>query len=67
MRPPGAVRLARVWLLATVGLVLVLATWAFAPIMVFVVLLTLVLGLLSAGIIWLANRLRDWRDRNPGA
>jgi hypothetical protein len=40
-----------------------LAVWAFAPVLVFVVLLVAGLGLLSAAMIVLARRLQSWRDR----
>lgn len=53
----------RLWLIAT-GLVLVaLAVWAFAPVLLFVTLLAGILGLLSAGMIFLARALQAWRER----
>jgi hypothetical protein len=60
------VTLLRFWLAAT-GLVLTLmAVWAFAPVLVFVVLLVAGLGLLSAAMIVLARALQLWRDRRDG-
>jgi ABC-type uncharacterized transport system permease subunit len=53
----------RLWLIVTgIGL-LVLAVWAFAPVLVFVVLLTAGLGAVSAVMIGLARALRSWRER----
>jgi hypothetical protein len=40
-----------------------MAVWAFAPVLVFVALLTLALGGLAAATILLAHRLRAWRER----
>jgi hypothetical protein len=39
------------------------ALWVFAPVLFFVAVLLLALGLLSAAMIALARRLRDWRER----
>jgi hypothetical protein len=53
----------RLWLIVTgIGL-LVLAVWALAPVLVFVVLLTAGLGAVSAAMIGLARALRSWRER----
>ncbi|HWB45734.1 MAG TPA: hypothetical protein VG900_09870 [Hyphomicrobiaceae bacterium] len=57
-------RLLRLWLLATAALVTGAALWAFAPVVIFVLLLTAALGLLSAVMVGLARALQAWRDRN---
>jgi hypothetical protein len=57
------VSLLRLWLAATAIALAGLAVWAFAPVLVFVALLTLALGLLAGGMILLAHRLRAWRER----
>jgi hypothetical protein len=57
------VTLLRLWLIATCALVAGLAVWAFAPVLVFIVLLALALGLLSAAMIGLARGLQAWRQR----
>jgi hypothetical protein len=51
------------WLVASAIVLAGLAVWAFAPVLVFVALLMLVLGGLSAAMILLAHRLRAWRER----
>jgi hypothetical protein len=56
-------RFVRLWLAATVIILLGIAVWAFAPVLVFMALLTLALGGLAAGMIWLAHLLRAWRER----
>jgi hypothetical protein len=53
----------RIWLAATAIALVVLAVWAFAPVLVFVALLTVALGLAAAVMILAANRLRAWRER----
>lgn len=58
--------LLRIWLLATGVLVALLAVWAFAPVLMFVFLLTGALGLLSAAMIALARALQAWRERRGG-
>src|SRR6516162_1220209 len=50
-RAARAVRLLRLWALATGVLAAALAVWAWAPVVVFLVLLTAALGVLSAGMI----------------
>jgi hypothetical protein len=57
------VTLLRLWTIATSVLVAGLAVWAFAPVLVFIVLLALALGLLSAAMIGLARGLQTWRQR----
>jgi ABC-type uncharacterized transport system permease subunit len=55
----------RLWLVGT-GVVLAgLAVWAFAPVLVFVALLTAGLGIVSAVMIGLARALQAWRERRP--
>jgi hypothetical protein len=56
-------RLLRWWLAATGIALVAMAIWAFAPVLVFMALLTVVLGGLAASMILLAHRLRDWRER----
>jgi hypothetical protein len=53
----------RVWLAATAIMLAGLALWAFAPVLVFMVLLLAVLGLAAAAMIALARRLQAWRER----
>jgi hypothetical protein len=43
--------------------VALLAVWAFAPVLIFFVLLTLGLGVVSAAVILLARALQMWRIR----
>jgi hypothetical protein len=57
------VRLLRLWLAATAIVLAAMAVWAFAPVLVFVALLTLALGGLAAATTLLAHRLRAWRER----
>jgi hypothetical protein len=54
----------RLWLLATLIIAAGLALWAFAPVMIFVLLLTIGLGALSALMIGLAHLLRAKLERN---
>jgi hypothetical protein len=54
--------LLRIWLLLTTALLIGLALWAFAPMLVFLVLLTAALGIASAVMIALAKMLRGWRE-----
>lgn len=58
--------LLRLWLLATATILTGLALWAFAPVLVFILLLTTVLGLISAVMVALARALRAWRERSTG-
>jgi hypothetical protein len=55
----------RLWLLATAVIAVALALWAFAPVMIFVLLLTVGLGAVSALMVWLARRLEARRNRPP--
>jgi len=58
--------LLRFWLIGSAIIITALAVWAFAPVLVFFLLLAAVLGLLSAVMIWLARALGAWRDRRAG-
>ena len=58
--------LLRLWLVATAVLLAVALVWALAPVLLFLVLLTGGLGLLSALVIALANAIRAWRTRRSG-
>ncbi|HEX5959205.1 MAG TPA: hypothetical protein VFY92_11210 [Hyphomicrobiaceae bacterium] len=53
----------RLWFAATAIILTVLAIWAFAPMLVFMALLTAALGGLAAGVITIAHCLRAWRER----
>jgi hypothetical protein len=53
----------RVWLAATTIVLAGMALWAFAPVLVFMILLLAVLGLAAAVMIALARRLQAWRER----
>ena len=56
-------RLLRLWLAATAVVLAGMAVWALAPVLLFVALLTLALGILAAIVIWQARLLRTWLDR----
>ena len=58
--------LLRTWLIGTAIIITALAVWAFAPVLVFFLLLAAMLGLLSALMIWFARALGAWRDRRAG-
>ena len=55
--------LLRLWLIGTSIVLAGLAVWAFAPVLVFVLLLTAGLGVVSAAMIAVARALQAWRDR----
>jgi hypothetical protein len=57
------VTLLRLWLIGTIVILVGLAVWAFAPVLVFVVLLTAALGVVSVVMIGIARTLQAWRDR----
>jgi hypothetical protein len=57
------VTLLRLWLAVTAIVLTGLAVWAFAPVLVFVVLLVAALGVLSFAMILLARCLRLLRER----
>jgi hypothetical protein len=63
LRTADAVRLLRLWLAGSAIVLAAIALWAFAPVLVFVALLTVFLGVIAAAMIRLANMLRDWRER----
>jgi len=54
----------RLWLLVTAVIVTGLALWAFFPVVIFVLLLTAALGVVSELMIGIARLLRAWLDRN---
>ena len=56
-------RLVRLWLVITCVILAALAVWAFAPVLLFIVLLTGALGLLSAVMIGAARALQAWQER----
>jgi hypothetical protein len=58
----SAQSLLRFWLWATAVVVVGLLVWAFAPVLVFLAMLTLGIGLLSALMIALARRLQKSRE-----
>jgi ABC-type uncharacterized transport system permease subunit len=53
----------RLWLIGTSIILAALAVWAFAPVLVFVLLLTAALGVVSAIMIGIARALRVRRER----
>jgi hypothetical protein len=55
--------LLRLWLVATAVLLAAALVWALAPVLLFFLLLTGGLGLLSALMIAMARRLQAWRAR----
>jgi len=57
------VSLLRLWLAVTAAALAVLAVWAFAPVLLFIALLIIGLGLLSAVMIGVARALQARRER----
>jgi len=57
------VTLLRTWLAGTTIILAAIAVWAFAPVLIFFVLLAGGLGLVSLAMIVLARGLQTWRDR----
>ena len=55
--------LLRYWLAATAIILVAIAVWALAPVLIFFVLLAAALGLVSLAMIVLARNLQAWRDR----
>lgn len=55
--------LLRIWLIATAIILAALAVWAFAPVLVFLVLLLAALAVVSAAMIGLARWLQARRER----
>jgi hypothetical protein len=53
----------RLWLAASAAILALLAVWAFAPVLLFLGLLAVALGGVSAAMIGLARRLQGWRER----
>ena len=53
----------RLWLVATTILLAAILVWAFAPVLLFFLLLTAGLGLVSALMIGLARGVQTWRAR----
>ena len=53
----------RLWLVATTILLAALMVWAFAPVLLFFLLLTAGLGLIAALMIAMARGLQAWRGR----
>jgi hypothetical protein len=60
------VKLLRIWLAGTAVALAVLAVWAFAPVLLFMALLVVALGLAAAAMIALARALRRWREDSQG-
>jgi hypothetical protein len=59
------VTLLRYWLAGSAVVLAAMATWAFAPVLLFIVIVMAVLGLLSAVMVAFARILRASRDRDP--
>lgn len=55
--------LLRYWLAGTAIILLAIAVWALAPVLIFFMLLAAALGLVSLGMIALARGLQTWRNR----
>ncbi|KAB2911360.1 MAG: hypothetical protein F9K29_22630 [Hyphomicrobiaceae bacterium] len=53
----------RIWLIGSAVLLTVIALWALAPVVFFLLLLAAALGLVSALMIALARFLQAWRER----
>ena len=53
----------RLWLVATTVLLAALMVWAFAPVLLFFLLLTAALGLVAAVMIGVARGFQAWRAR----
>ena len=53
----------RIWLVATTALIAAILVWAFAPVLLFFLLLTAALGLVAAVMIGVARWLQAWRTR----
>ena len=56
--------LLRLWLAATAIVLAGMAMWAFAPVLVLMALLLVLLGAAAAAMIALARRLQAWRERH---
>ena len=55
--------LLRYWVAGSAIILAAVAVWAFAPVLIFVLLLAGALGLVSLAMIALARRLQAWRER----
>jgi hypothetical protein len=53
----------RLWLIGTSIILGTLAVWAFAPVLVFVLLLTAALGVVAVVMVRIARALQAWRER----
>jgi hypothetical protein len=53
----------RLWLIGTSVILVGLMVWAFAPVLVFFLLLTAGLGVVCALMVGIARALRAWRER----
>jgi hypothetical protein len=53
----------RLWLIGTSVVFAALAVWAFAPVLVFVLLLTAAIGAVAAAMIGIARALQAWKER----
>jgi hypothetical protein len=60
------VKLLRIWLAGTAVALVAMAAWTLAPVLVFMAVLVVVLGLAAAGMVALARVLRRWRERGLG-
>jgi len=56
----------RLWLVGTGIVLFALAVWAFAPVLLFLMLLTAGLGAISALMIGIARAFAGWRQRRRG-
>ncbi len=56
-------KLLRVWLAGTAIVLVAIAVWTLAPVLIFFLLLAAALGLVSLAMIALARGLQNWRDR----
>ena len=56
--------LLRIWLIGSAAILTVIALWALAPVVFFLLLLAAALGLLSALMIAIARYLQAWRERS---
>jgi hypothetical protein len=57
------VTMLRLWLIGTSIILGTLAVWAFAPVLVFVLLLTAALGVVAVVMVRIARALQAWRER----
>lgn len=57
--------LLRIWVIVSAAALTAAMAWAFAPVLVLIVVLLIALGAVSAGIVYLARRYEARRGRNP--